>query len=43
MHSSSVAGPPWRWEVSTCGPFCIETFETTGEVATKVMEEFRSM
>ncbi|CAE8584966.1 unnamed protein product [Polarella glacialis] len=40
VHSSSQVGPPWCWEVSTCGPFSMSTFESSRVVAKLVVDEF---
>ena len=42
VDRDSTYGPPWRYEVSTCGPFTINTFVDIDEMVAKVMDGARS-
>eukprot|EP00930_Biecheleria_cincta_P071999 TRINITY_DN59440_c0_g1_i1.p1 TRINITY_DN59440_c0_g1~~TRINITY_DN59440_c0_g1_i1.p1 ORF type:complete len:558 (-),score=78.79 TRINITY_DN59440_c0_g1_i1:6-1637(-) len=43
FHSTSLMGPPWRWEVSTFGPFSVDTFTKPSEAPAKVLDDFEKM
>merc|ERR1719329_494390 len=40
-HKLSVAGPPWRWEVSTCGPFSMDMHKDLDDACRRVISDYK--